>query len=229
MSPTFARAAAVNSILVFILAVAASGSSAPPETPQRHPEDVLVWIQAENPIPVPFQQQMWKVGLGGLVEHVKYKYTIEVFSEGNLMSFDNFEAAKDPSEQDHVSVVAVPLPSLPGGVYTLNLVVYDSFPGLDEEDSFLAARKLQHEIIEPEKMVDSTDKNITCKEQKIWASHSSTDEADDGITLVSVASIDRALAALHLAARWDSSLSYTFYARNEEEEETFQAFVEKDL
>eukprot|EP00961_Rhodomonas_salina_P220097 2975604-Rhodomonas_salina.2 len=55
------------------------------------------------------------------------------------------------------------------------------------------------------------------------------EDEDESITLVSVASIDRALASLHLAARWDGPLSYAFYARTEEEAAMLRKFVREDL
>lgn len=53
--------------------------------------------------------------------------------------------------------------------------------------------------------------------------------ANAGVTLVSVASVDRLLAVLHLAARWQGPLSFALYARTAEEDSAFASFVSHRL
>eukprot|EP00961_Rhodomonas_salina_P076394 1025878-Rhodomonas_salina.7 len=161
--------------------------------------------------------------MGSLVEGARYLLLLEIRNNQQVIHRLAHEIKASGTAS---TPFPLELPPLLGGQYNLNLILTDTFPGLSEDDAFLAARAQQVDIQEPKSWADVSRKDITCIENVLWKSQ--LFDADD-ITLASVASIDRALAVLHLAQRWDGPMSITFYARTEEEESAISSFVEEDF
>eukprot|EP00961_Rhodomonas_salina_P169765 2287551-Rhodomonas_salina.1 len=70
------------------------------------------------------------------------------------------------------------------------------------------------------------DSNIICKAvEVIWDHVPENHGHEEGVTLASVASVDRALAVLHVSASWDDAVSIAMYARTDAEAIAIRSFI----
>jgi hypothetical protein len=62
-----------------------------------------------------------------------------------------------------------------------------------------------------------------------WDQGSASLSSATNVTLATVASLDRSLVSLFLAAHWDGPFSVTYFARNHTEREILRLFVAQTL
>eukprot|EP00961_Rhodomonas_salina_P245036 3311347-Rhodomonas_salina.1 len=233
------RTAACRAAPMFLFLISHLAQTAGFPGQQYHPDDQLVWISAARPTFRAFQAREWHFEVGGVLQTAKYRVVLEISFEGQPL-YSTVRYLQ--SEQDRVSI-SFELPGMEPWKRSLNLRVYDEAPNLDIETALLAVRMLDVQIasLPDPKPSDVIHGAISCRaETLVWDSAENTNSetlrelhgaANSGeqISLVSVASIDRSLVALQVAASWEGPLAYALYARSVEEELALRKFVLKDL
>lgn len=108
---------------------------------RRHPDDVLASVFLKSPcVPscLPAGDIVVHATVSGLVPGAKYNV---LYFVKHGLSLSHIAAKQVSRESRHEPVYAVRLrldiPPLVAGTFTVGAVVYDAFPGLDDEDAFL--------------------------------------------------------------------------------------------
>jgi len=133
--------------------------------------------------------------------------------------------------------------------FRVEVSVWDNFAGLSLEEGIVARKEiwlpLEYDYTYFNRRVDairsrhhtrsSSSRNSTvgkvhtCSEDVLFRSEQDADSKNDNVTLATVASFDRCLTSLYLAAHWDGPLSIVYLAANWREHAALEAFVSQTL
>ena len=121
----------------------ASRATPPPPTLRSHPPDVLTRVFLKSPCapscPAGSDIEV-QATVSGLVPGARYNVAFFVAQELRLV-FVSAKQVTRASDSSHDPVYAahlhVSIPPLQPGLFTVGAVVYDAFPGLEEDESFL--------------------------------------------------------------------------------------------
>lgn len=187
------------------------------------------------------------VWLVGPRKHVRYRVTLEIFSQENrMLARAQQEWDQDAEEDSHTVFMAVP--ALPAGVYSFDFMAFDAFPGIEEDEAILAIRRLQVQVSDP-----VTTPSVTCPSTLVWPlesdpsepeeacrvsseqrrdAHASSEQrrdAEEQVTLVLAGGIEDCWYLAQAAQSWSGPVSAALYAASLPQLHLLSAWVRATL
>jgi len=198
--------------------------------PVKHPDEQPVSMGL-TPWNLKFAAEAWirlSVSFYGLVEGASYHVDVSVADQGILLEDQRIVFV--PKAVSDTTVINIP-PLNKTGNFVLQVSLVDRFPGLDVDLALIATSGRHMEVwsegcgarlIWPhENQPDFTAENSCSSARTLGAEH--------GVTLATIASIDRLAQALSVAERWEGPISLALHASCNEEAEEITALVHGPL